>query len=77
MPEAWDIVYVTDSHRIMDRHLILGTWLAFLSLVDFFTGPLEQASFNQNRLPITVPHAATVLILLMRKVKLRDGKKLT
>jgi hypothetical protein len=40
----------------MDRHLILGTWLAFPSLVDFSIGSLEQAPFNQNRLPITVPH---------------------
>jgi hypothetical protein len=40
----------------MDRHLILGTWwLVFLSLVDFSTGSPEQAPFNQNRLPITVP----------------------
>jgi hypothetical protein len=40
----------------MDRHLILGTWLTFLSLEDFSTGSLEQAPFNQNRLPITAPH---------------------
>ena len=52
MPEAWDIVCMTDSHRITDRHLILGTWL---SLVDFSIESPEQAPFNQNRLPITVP----------------------
>jgi hypothetical protein len=46
MPEAWDIVYMTDSHRIMDRNLILGTWLAFLSLVDFSIVSQEQAPFN-------------------------------
>jgi hypothetical protein len=55
MPEAWHIVCKTDSHRIMDSHLILGTWLAFPSLVDFSIGSQEQAPFNQNRLPITVP----------------------
>ena len=27
-----------------------------LPLVEFSTGSLEQASFNQNRLPFTVPH---------------------
>ena len=27
-------------------------WLAFPSLVEFSTGSPEQASFNQNRLPI-------------------------
>ena len=49
------------SHRIMElglcgvRHLTLGTWLAFPSLVEFSTGSPEQASFNQNRLPITAP----------------------
>jgi hypothetical protein len=55
MSEAWDIVCMTDNHRIMDRHLILGTWLAFLSLVGFSIVSLELAIFNQNRLPITVP----------------------
>jgi hypothetical protein len=30
-------------------------WLAFLSPAEFFTGSPEQATFNQNRLPITVP----------------------
>ena len=54
MPEAWDIVCMTDSHRIMDRHLILEMWLAFLSLVGFSIGSLEQAPFNQNRLPNTL-----------------------
>jgi hypothetical protein len=44
-----------DSHRIMDSHLILGTWLTFSSLVDFSIGSLEQAPFKQNRPPITVP----------------------
>jgi hypothetical protein len=38
----------------MDRHLILGTWFAFLSLVDFSIGPPEQAPLKQNRLSITV-----------------------
>ena len=52
---------MTDSHRIMDRHLILGTWLAFLSLVDFSIGSLEQAPFNQNRLPITSPQSKSWL----------------
>ena len=46
MPEAWDIVYMTDSPRIMDRNLILGTWLTFMSLVDFSIGSQEQAPFN-------------------------------
>jgi hypothetical protein len=64
MPEAWDIVCVTDSHIVTElwsrglcgvRHLSLGTWLTFLFLVEFSTGSLEQAPFNQNRLPITVP----------------------
>ena len=30
-------------------------WLTFLSLVEFSTGSPEQASFNQNRLPIKAP----------------------
>jgi hypothetical protein len=61
MSEAWDIFCVTDSHIVMElgfcavRHLTLGIWFAFLSLVEFSTGPPEQAPFNQNRLPITVP----------------------
>jgi hypothetical protein len=58
MSEAWDVVCTTDSHRIMDRHLILGTWLAVLSLIGFSTGSLEQAPFNQNRLLITVPQTS-------------------
>jgi hypothetical protein len=59
MPEAWHIVCVTDSHRIMERHLILGMWLSFPSLVDFSVGSLKQAPFNQNRLPITVPQGTS------------------
>jgi hypothetical protein len=52
MPEAWDIVCVTDSHRIMElglcgvRHLSLGTWLTVPSPVEFPTGTLKQASVN-------------------------------
>jgi hypothetical protein len=34
-------------------------WLAFLSLVEFSSGSLAQALFNQNRLPITVPQSFT------------------
>ena len=34
------------------RRLCLGTWLTVPSLVEFSTGSPEQASFNQNRLPI-------------------------
>ena len=49
MPEAWDNVCMTDSHRIMDRHLILGTRLTFLSLVDFSIGLLDQTPFNQKQ----------------------------
>jgi hypothetical protein len=57
MIEAWDIVLVIDSHRIMELEALWfqGTWLAFLSLVEFSTGSLEQAPLNQNRLPITAP----------------------
>jgi hypothetical protein len=62
MPEAWDIVCVTYSHRIMELGALWcqapdsGMWLAFQSLVEFSTRSLkEQVSFNQNRLPITVP----------------------
>jgi hypothetical protein len=40
----------------MDRHLILGIWLTFLSLIDFSIGSLEQVPFNQNRLLVTAPH---------------------
>ena len=59
MLKAWEIVCVTYSHRIMElgalcvRHLTLGTWLPFPSLVEFSAGSLKQASFNQNRLPFT------------------------
>ena len=60
MPEAWDIVCMTDSYRIMDKHLILGMWLP--SLVDFSIGSLEQALFNQNRLPTTVPQNKTIAL---------------
>lgn len=38
------------------RHLSLKTWLTVPSLVEFSTGSLEQASFNQNRLFFTVSH---------------------
>jgi hypothetical protein len=60
MPEAWDIVCVTYSHRIME----LGArWCqapdsgnAVLSHVEFSAGSPEQASFDQNRLPFTASH---------------------
>ena len=45
----------------MDRHLILGMWLAFPSLVDFSIGSPDQAPFNQNRLPITVPQVTRTI----------------
>jgi hypothetical protein len=61
MPETLDIFCMADSHRVMDRHLILGMWLTCLSLVYFSIRSLEQALFNQNRLPITVPHITTYL----------------
>ena len=51
---------VTDNHGIKDRHLILGMWLTFLSLVDVSIGSLEQAPFNQNRLPFMAPHSFNV-----------------
>jgi hypothetical protein len=57
--------YLTGSHRIMDRHLILGMWLHFPSLVDFSIGSPEQALFNQNRLPITVPQTYIYLHTLI------------
>jgi hypothetical protein len=51
MPGAWDIVCVLCGVI----HLSLGMWLAVPPLVGFSTRLLEQASFNQNRLPITAP----------------------
>ena len=53
---------MTDSHRIMDRHLILGTWITFQSLVDSSIGSLEQAPFNKNRLPNIVPQASSLIL---------------
>ena len=69
MPGAWGFVCVTYSNRIMDmglcgiRHLSLGTWLTVPSFVEFSTGSPEQASFNQNRLPFTVPQEMTTWLL--------------
>jgi hypothetical protein len=66
MPEPLDIVYVTDSQELWSwglcgvRHLAVGMWLTFLTLVEFSTGSLEKTSFNQNRLPITVPQRRTL-----------------
>ena len=62
MPEAWGIVCMIIVTELWSwglcgiRHLTLGPWFTFLSLVEFSTGSLEQASFYQNRLPITAPH---------------------
>ena len=65
MPEAWDIVCVTDSHRIMELGAL---WCqapvsgnVALSLVEFSTGSPEQASLNQSRLPFTVPHRIMII----------------
>ena len=52
----------TDSHRIMDRYLILGTWLSFPSFVDFSIGSLEQAPLNKNSLPNTVPPVSSLIL---------------
>ena len=60
MSGAWDVVCVNNCHRIMEVGALwfqapsLGMWPTVLSLVEFSTGSLEQASFNQNRLPFTV-----------------------
>jgi hypothetical protein len=63
MPEAWDIFCVTYSHRVMELGALWfqapdsgNMAFVFLSLVEFSTGSPEQAPFNQNGLPITVPH---------------------
>jgi hypothetical protein len=65
MPEAWDIVCMTYSHRIMELGAL---WcqtpdsgkVAHFS-VPCTTASLEQASFNQNRLPIMAPHISPLL----------------
>ena len=52
-----------DADWLADLTLLLRTYCPVLahslvvvpSLVEFSTGSPEQASFNQNRLPITVP----------------------
>jgi hypothetical protein len=62
MSEAWDIVYMTDSHGIMElgalwfQTPVSGNVAQFLSLVEFSTGSPEQASFKHNRVPITAAH---------------------
>jgi hypothetical protein len=62
MPEAWDIVCMTYSHRIMELGALWfqapdsGNMACFS---EFSTGSPEQASFNQNRLPITIPQLTT------------------
>jgi hypothetical protein len=61
MSGAWDVVCVNNCHRIMEVGALwfqapsLGMWPTVLSLVEFSTGSLEQASFTQNRLPFTAP----------------------
>jgi hypothetical protein len=61
MPEAWDIVCVTYSHRIMQlgalwfQAPVSGNVALCSFLVEFSTGLPEQTSFNQNRWPITAP----------------------
>ena len=65
MPEAWDRVCVTYSHRIMELGALwcqtpVSGNVAHCSVpcrVSYWvsTGSLEQASFNQNRLPFTAP----------------------
>jgi hypothetical protein len=61
MPGAWDIVCVTYNHRIME----LGSqWCQAHCSANVThcsvpyrvsTVSLEQASLNQNRVPVTVP----------------------
>jgi hypothetical protein len=70
MPKAWDIVCVTYSYRIMELGALWyqapesGNVARFSSLVEFSTGSLEQASFNQNRLPITDPQGGRTQLCL-------------
>jgi hypothetical protein len=69
MPEAWDIVCVTDSHRIMELGALwyqapISGNMAHCSVpcrVSYwvYTGSLGQASFNQNRLPFVAPHKSS------------------
>jgi hypothetical protein len=67
MPEAWDIVCVTYSHRIIELGVLWCQAPVSGNVAQCFvpyrvsywvsTGSLEQASFNQNRLPpFMVPH---------------------
>jgi hypothetical protein len=55
------MVCVTYSHRIMElgalwcQAPVSGNLAHSSSLVEFSTGSLEQASFNQNRLPFMAP----------------------
>jgi hypothetical protein len=69
MSEAWDIVCMTHSHRIMElgplwcQAPVSGN-VAHCSVpcrVSYWvsTGSLEQASFYQNRLPFMAPHRTT------------------
>jgi hypothetical protein len=69
MPGSWGFICMTYSHGIME---LAALWcqvpvsgnVAHCSLVEFSTGwSLEQASFNQNRLPFTAPqHRLTNLL---------------
>ena len=66
MSEAWDIVCVTYSHKIMELGVLWCQAPVSGNVAQCFvpyrvsywvsTGSLEQASFNQNRVPFTAPH---------------------
>ena len=59
MPEAWDIVFLTESQN-NGQAPDSGNMACFLSLVEFSAGLLDQASFNQNRLPFTAPQSTSL-----------------
>jgi hypothetical protein len=66
MPEAWDIVCMTYGYRIMELGALWCqapvsrnvTHCSIPCRVSYWvsTGSLEQAAFNQNRLPFMAPH---------------------
>jgi hypothetical protein len=65
MPGTWDIVCVTYSHRIMElgalscQAPVSGNVAQCSAPCRVFFGSLEQASFNQNRLPFMVQQRGT------------------
>ena len=55
MPGAWDIVYETNSHRIMElgvsgwEHVSLGAWITALSRVEFLLGLWDKSCSTRRQ----------------------------